>query len=123
MTDERLTDIQLHLDDKTGPPRKLLAYELLEALKAERARVAELEWEARPVLELVERITELEAKVAELEASCDALHNYISDKNIPELEARYKAASGLALSWGNYFNRAQLEQEIERIIQQEISDD
>ena len=36
------------------------------------------------------RRKKLEERIAELEASCDALHNYISDKNIPELEATIK---------------------------------
>ena len=38
---------------------------------------------------------------------------------IAELEARYKAASGLALSWGNYFNRQLLEEEIDRMVSEE----
>jgi len=43
----------------------------------------------------------LETKVAELEASCTALHNYISDKDIPELEATIERVSPLPDKWQN----------------------
>ena len=66
--------------------------------KTWKKRVTEMQRKNADLLEAVEDMDytkKLRAKITELEASCDALHNYISDKNIPELEATIERVKAL----------------------------
>jgi len=76
--------------------------ELTSQLEASDQRIKELEDELKmfaqtPVGQIFQKNKELEAQLA-------------------AVRVRYKAASGLALSWGNYANRKHLEIEIDSIL-------
>lgn len=71
------------------------------------------------------RVEELNKRIEELEADYERLLTrdtsnlkrlIKANETIEELETRYKAATGLLLSWGNYHNREIMEKAIDEVL-------